>query len=119
MPKALMGEFKLDEADARAIIDAKVRSSSFGAAVHAIRGVDFRAIAAAIPQPILFVNGDADTVNVRQERSFLDVARDARAHRFPCKHGVSLWHPKEFAALVNAFAQQVFGGRAAARAAAP
>ena len=117
MPKVLKGEFKLDAADAQAIMDAKVRSSAFGDAVHALRGIDFRAILAAIPQPTLLVNGDGDTVNVRQEQSFLDAARDARTQRLPCKHGVSLWHPKEFAALVDAFAKRVLGDRTARAAA--
>jgi hypothetical protein len=58
-------------------------------------------------------------VNVRQEQSFLEVARDGRTHRLGCKHGVSLWHPKEFAGLINAFARQVLHESKAARAAAP
>jgi pimeloyl-ACP methyl ester carboxylesterase len=119
MPKVLMGEFKLDPADAKAMMDAKIRSSAFGHAVQALRGIDFRAILAAIPQPTLLVNGEGDTVNVRQEQSFLEVARDGRTHRLGCKHGVSLWHPKEFAGLINAFARQVLHESKAARAAAP
>jgi len=116
MPKTLgPGKLDLDPADAQALMDAGLSVTVFAQAVKALRRIDFQPILAAIPQPMLIVNGDRDKVNVRQEASFLAVARNATSHRFKdCEHGVSLWRHAEFAALVNAFAARVFAGNVSA-----
>jgi pimeloyl-ACP methyl ester carboxylesterase len=109
MPKALgRDEFNLSVEDAREIIDSGMSIIVFGQAVQALRGVDFRAKLAAIEQPVLIINGDKDTLNVRHEASFLAVAKLPTSHRFDCEHGVSMWRPQKFAELVNEFAERVF-----------
>jgi pimeloyl-ACP methyl ester carboxylesterase len=55
-------------------------------------------------QPVLLVNGDRDKLCVAQEEKFIAAAKRGKSHRFDCGHGVSLWQPQEFAALINAFA---------------
>ncbi len=112
MPKTLgPAKLNLDPVDAQALMDAGLSVTVFAQAVQALRRIDFRAILAEIRQPVLIVNGDKDTVNIRQEASFLAVARNASSHRFTdCEHGVSLWRYKEFAGLVNAFADRIFAG---------
>lgn len=118
MPKTLgPGKLDLHPLDARALMDAGISVTVFAQAVKALRRLEFRAVLAAIEQPVLIVNGDKDTVNVRQEASFLAVARDATCHRFKdCEHGVSLWRHAEFAGLINAFADRVFASRTLAQA---
>jgi len=82
----------------------------FSQAVRALRNVDFRAKLAQITQPVLIVNGSKDKPNVREEASFLAVAKNATSYRFDnCEHGVSLWRYREFAELVNRFAARVGG----------
>jgi pimeloyl-ACP methyl ester carboxylesterase len=94
--------------DSQAILDAGISVVVFGQAVRALRGIDWRAKLAAIEQPVLIVNGDLDKNNVVQEAGFLKVAKAATSHRFVhCKHGVSLYRPREFAALVNDFVERV------------
>jgi pimeloyl-ACP methyl ester carboxylesterase len=109
MPKALgAGGFGLSPQDSRAILDAGMSVVVFGQAVRALRGIDWRATLAAIERPVLIVNGDQDKNNVRQEAGFLNVARAATSHRFvDCKHGVSLYRPREFAALINDFVGRI------------
>jgi pimeloyl-ACP methyl ester carboxylesterase len=112
--KKTLGPEKLNlrPEDARALLDAGMSVSVFRQAVGALRGVDFRAILAKIEQPVLIVNGDKDKINVREEASFVAVAQNATTHRFAhCEHGVSLWRVKEFAGLVNAFADRVFANK--------
>ena len=110
MPKAFGPDgFNLLPGDARAIIDARMSVVAFGQAVRAMRHVDHRAKLAAIEQPVLIMNGDLDTVNVSEEASFLAVAQNASSQRFTgYEHGISLWHPQEFARCVNQFADKVF-----------
>jgi pimeloyl-ACP methyl ester carboxylesterase len=110
MPKAFGPQgVNLSAADARAIVDARMSVVVFGQAVRALRGVDHRAKLAAIEQPVLILNGDLDQVNVKEEASFLAVAKHADNQRFVgCEHGISLWKPEEFARCVNEFAASVF-----------
>lgn len=110
MPKTLgPGKLNLEPADAKALMDAGLSLTVFSQAVKALRRIDFRAILREIRQPVLIVNGGKDRVNIRQEASFLAVARNASSRRFEnCEHGVSLWRYAEFARLVNAFADRVF-----------
>ncbi len=114
MPKAL-GGFGMGVEDGRRIIDSGMSLVAFGQAVKALHGVDFRAKLARMEQPVLIVNGDGDKPNVDHEASFVAAARDVTTHRFDhCGHGVSLFRPKEFAGLVNAFAVRVADRRAPA-----
>jgi len=110
MPKAFGPDgFNLSPDDARAIIDAHMSVVAFGQAVKEMRRIDHRAKLAAIEQPVLIMNGDLDKVNVAEEASFLAVARNASHQRFAgYEHGISLWHPQEFARCVNQFADKVF-----------
>ena len=110
MPKAFGPDgYNLLPDDARAIIDAQMSVVAFGQAVSAMRHVDHRAKLAAIEQPVLIMNGDLDAVNVAEEASFLAVAQNASSQRFTgYEHGISLWHPQEFARCVNEFADKVF-----------
>ena len=104
MPKTLTKKIGLSEQDARAMIDAGMSLKVFPQAVRALRNIDFRAKLAAITQPVLIVNGSKDTANIREEASFMAVARNASSFRFQdCEHGVTLWRYREFAELVNGF----------------
>ena len=108
--KQLVG-MGLQPAEAAAMVDAGLNPGAFGQAVAALQGQDFRARLAAVPQPVLLVNGARDKLFVRQEASFLAVAQRASSHRFEaCAHGVTLRRSAEFAGLVNGFAARVFGG---------
>lgn len=119
MAKALTaGDFGLSPADARTLIEAGMSVTVFREAVRAIRPIDWRAKLAAITQPVVIVNGDQDTVNVREEASFLACAQQATSRRFDCKHGVSLWRSAEFAGIINDLARRVFDLRPAADASA-
>jgi len=111
LPKALGPQgFGLAPADATALIDAGMSVVAFGQAVAAIRGRDWLGTLAAIDVPALIANGDEDAINVAQEASFLAAAHDATSYRFKgCKHGVSLWRPAEFGAIVNEFAKRILG----------
>jgi len=104
----LLMEFGLSAQDATATIDAGFSFAVFPQAVKALHGVDFRRMMAAIPQPILFVNGDDDKFHVRGEKKYVAAAQNATVHRFPdCDHGVSLRRNAEFAALIRQFARRV------------
>ena len=110
MPKTLVKKIGLPESEARAMIDAGMSLKVFSQAVRALRNVDFRAKLAQITQPVLIVNGSKDKPNMREEASFLAVAKNATSYRFDnCEHGVSLWRYREFAELVNRFAARVGG----------
>jgi malonyl CoA-acyl carrier protein transacylase len=50
-----------------------------------------------------------------QEFKFMSVAQRATRHRLACGHGVSLWRPQEFAALINEFANRAFGAATVAQ----
>ena len=82
----------------------------FLAAQHAhSMGQHFLPLLERIPQPILFVNGDGDTDRIAGEPAFLAAAPDASVYNFrDTGHGVSIRRPKEFAALLDRFAQRVF-----------
>lgn len=96
------------EQDIQAQITAGINHRVFPKAVDALSGVDFRAKLAAVEQPVLVVNGAKDKMFVRQEASFMAVARNAQSHRFEhCEHGVSLRRSKEFAGLLDAFVERV------------
>jgi len=104
MPKTLTKKIGLSEQEARAMIDAGMSIKVFPQSVRALRNVDFRAKLAAITQPVLIVNGSKDKPNIREEPSFMAVARNASSYRFEdCEHGVTLWRYREFAELVNGF----------------
>jgi pimeloyl-ACP methyl ester carboxylesterase len=111
-----MRQFGTGDADIAAMIAAGMHPRAFGQAVDAIRDIDFRAIAARITQPVLFVNGSKDAVCMRGQAAFVAAVPGARAHCFDdAEHGVSLNRSEGFAALVNDFALPLFGlGEAAA-----
>ena len=98
--------------DTEAIIGAGLSARVFEQAVAALRGVDYRAKLAAIEQPVLLLNGDADRVMIRQEAAFLAVARQGAVQRWNCGHGVSLLRSREFAALLEAAVARVAGAGA-------
>ena len=88
--------------EVQAQLDAGLNHRVFPQAVAALHGVDFRAVLAAIEQPVLIVNGSKDRIFVDQEDSFMAVARQATRHRFEnCEHGVSIRRSAEFAALIT------------------
>jgi pimeloyl-ACP methyl ester carboxylesterase len=107
------GKVGISHEDIQAMFNGGMSVRVFGQCVAALRGIDFQAKVAAIPQPMLFVNGDQDKPNVRHEASFLAAAKHAQVHRFDCEHGVSIRCAREFAELVNAFARRVSTSRAA------
>lgn len=109
VPDLLRKEFKLEERDVQATMNAGVHLGVFPQAVAGLRGVDFKARLAAITQPTVFINGDDDTFHVRGEAAYVAAARDATVRRFAdCDHGVSLRRPAEYAALVRELAERVF-----------
>ncbi len=103
-------EFGIDEADISIMMDATMNPGIFPQAVDAIRGVDFRAMVAAIPQPILLVNGAKDAICMGQEPAFFAAAQAPQRHIFEqTDHGVSLLRSADFAALVNRFSAPLLG----------
>ncbi len=105
-----LAEFGIGEADIGEIMAGGLNPGVFPQAVDALHGVDFRAKVAAIRQPVLFVNGGNDAIFVRQEASFVAVARHPQRYTFEqTEHGVSLLRSAEFAGLVNRFAAPLFG----------
>jgi pimeloyl-ACP methyl ester carboxylesterase len=110
MPKALgPSGFGLSPEDGRAILAAGMSIAAHRQAVTAIRAKDWHSVVAGIAKPIALLNGDEDTPNVRDEAAFLSLAQNATCRRFACKHGVSLWKPKEFAEAVNEFVARLTG----------
>ncbi|MBD8530517.1 MULTISPECIES: alpha/beta fold hydrolase [unclassified Massilia] len=105
---ATLREFGMSDEDADNTLAAGMSLKVFPQAVAALRGVDFRSKLAQIAQPTMFINGDADKNHVRGEAHYVAAARQATVHRFAgAEHGVSLRRSREYAALVNAFAQRV------------
>jgi pimeloyl-ACP methyl ester carboxylesterase len=95
--------------DIQAMIGAGISLKTFAQAVDALRDVDFRAKLAAVDHPVVIINGDRDKSNVRQEASFLAVAKQPMRHRIAnCEHGVSLRCPAEVAGVINNFAAKAF-----------
>jgi pimeloyl-ACP methyl ester carboxylesterase len=107
-PKAL-SRFGVSARDQQAILASGVTLSAVEPAVDALMGQDFLPRLRRTPQPILFVNGDGDTDRVAAEPIFLAAAPNASSELFrDTGHGVSMLRPKEFAALLNRFADRVF-----------
>jgi pimeloyl-ACP methyl ester carboxylesterase len=105
----LIREVGMSEADVMAMLDAGISLSVFAPAVYALRHVDFRSKLAEVEVPVLILNGTKDRGHMRQEGSFLAVARDARAEHLPdCEHGVTIRRSAECAAFINAFAAEAF-----------
>ena len=105
--RAMLTDAGVAAEDAEAIIKAGLSARVFEQAVAALRGVDFKAMLAAIEQPVLLLNGDQDQVMIRQEAAFLAVARKGAVQRWNCEHGVSLLRSREFAVLLEAAAARV------------
>mgnify|MGYP006360662123 CR=1 FL=1 len=118
-PKAL-SRFGVSARDQQAILASGVTLSAVEPAVDALMGQDFLPLLRRTPQPILFVNGDGDTDRVAAEPNFLAAAPHASSELFrDTGHGVSMLRPKEFAALLNRFADRVFAQDDAARGETP
>ena len=91
--------------DVDAMLAAGFRLRAWGEAVDSLADRDTLAQVRELRTPILFINGDQDDGPVSQEAAFVAAARDARAVRFPCEHGVSLWRPADFAGAVDRFVE--------------
>lgn len=103
-----LSKMGIGDEDIRALTAAGLNHRVFPQAVQALRGIDFRVRLAAVVQPVLVINGSKDKIFVEQEASFLAVAQHATSHRFEgCEHGVSLRRCREFAALVEGFADRL------------
>jgi len=112
IPK-LKRELHMQHGELDAMFAAGMSIKVFEQAVFALRNIDFRAKLAAVEQPVLILNGAKDTGHIREEASFVAVAREASTHRFPdCEHGVTLRRPAECAVLFNQFAERVFASSA-------
>jgi pimeloyl-ACP methyl ester carboxylesterase len=108
MPGLLANEFGLAPDDVKATMDAGMSLSVFPQAVNELHNVDFRGEMSRIRQPILFVNGDKDSFNVRGEQHYVAAAQHGSTYRFAdTEHGVSLRRASEFAGLIRQFAQRV------------
>ena len=105
--KSLLDAQVLPE-DIDALFKAGMSLTAYIQAVKALTGVDFRSKLAAIPQPVLLVNGTKDHVMMAQEPSFLAAAQHGSRHVFEnCEHGVSLQRSAGFAALINEFVGRI------------
>jgi pimeloyl-ACP methyl ester carboxylesterase len=108
LPK-LVSQVGMRQDDVDSMFSAGMSLRVFPQAVKALRDIDFRGKVAEVQVPMLFLNGEKDRGHMRQEASFLAVARDAAVHHFPkCEHGVTIRRAGECAALVNEFAAKVF-----------
>jgi len=105
--RKMLAEAGVQSEDADQLLAAGLSVKVFPEAVQALRGVDFRGQLAALQLPVALVNGNEDSVMLRQEASFLAVAKQATRHRFECGHGVSLLKSAELAALVTRFVAAV------------
>ncbi len=77
------------QADARAVIAAGVSLRAVPAASRSLLYVDFLATLAAIPQPVLIVNGTLDARAMSQEARFLAGAPQGSVYHFEnSMHGV-------------------------------
>jgi pimeloyl-ACP methyl ester carboxylesterase len=105
----LVSQVGMRQEDVDSMVSAGMSLRVFAQAVGALRDIDFRGKLAEVETPVLVLNGEKDSGHMRQEGSFLAVARDASVHHFPnCEHGVTIRRSTECAALVNAFASKVF-----------
>jgi len=109
MAGKLVSQVPMRQDDADAMVGAGISLRVFPQAVRAIAHIDFRAKLAAVEQPVLILNGTKDHGHMRQEPSFVAVARDATVHHFAdCQHGVTMRRPAECATLINEFCARVF-----------
>jgi pimeloyl-ACP methyl ester carboxylesterase len=105
----LVSDVGMPQADVAAMVEAGISLRVFPEAVDALREIDFRSKLAAVEQPVLILNGDKDRGHVRQEASFVAVARQATVRRLAhCEHGVTARRPAECAAAINEFSARVF-----------
>lgn len=93
--------------DADALVAGGMRLRGWGEAVDSLANHDALSQVRRIEAPLLFINGEQDSGAVAHEAEFVAAARDARAERFPCEHGVSLWMPQAFAGAVNRFVEHL------------
>lgn len=107
--RKLLSSLKIAPEDVEAMLNAGISLRVFNQAVDALRDIDFRAKLAVVGQPVVIINGGKDHGHIRQEASFVAVAREASTHRLEgCEHGVTLRRPREVAAMINQFADRAF-----------
>jgi pimeloyl-ACP methyl ester carboxylesterase len=88
-----------------AMVASGLRPAAFAEAVAELRRIDVRALLAAIPAPLMLVNGARDRRHRWGERAALAAAPAATLRIVPgVGHGVSLERPGAFASLVAEFA---------------
>jgi len=102
--REMLNGAQLADEDIEALFASGLSMRAFPDAVKALSGVDYRAMLAAVSQPVMLVNGDDDHVMLQQEADFIATARHGQHRRFDCEHGVSLLRSAQFAGLINEFA---------------
>jgi len=113
-------KYEIQEPYRQRIMAAGMNLGAVEVAVEALFGIDFRAVVATIPQPILFLNGSLDGNAVAQEPAFVAAAPHATSFRFEgVPHGISVRRPAEFAEQINRFAAGAFAGQQGAAPAPP
>lgn len=109
MRPKLIRDIGMEPADVDAMIGAKMSLRVFSQCVNALRDLDFRSKLAAVEVPVMIVNGTKDSGHMRQEASFLAVAKDATVeHLENCRHGVTIRRSADCARLFNRFAARIF-----------
>lgn len=105
----LIRDIGMEPRDVDAMIGAGMSLKVFSQCVQALRDIDFRSKLAAVEVPVMIVNGTKDSGHMRQEASFLAVAKDASAeHLENCRHGVTIRRSADCAVLFNRFAARIF-----------
>jgi pimeloyl-ACP methyl ester carboxylesterase len=102
-----MGKLGISEADARDLVEGGVNLAAFGDCVRALTGVNFPVMLSAAHVPVRLVNGGDDKQILRDRARFEAAVPRARHVIFPgAGHGVSLLRSREFADLLDEFANQ-------------
>lgn len=109
MRPKLIKDIGMQPQDVDAMMAAHMSLAVFAQCVHALKNVDFRTKLAAVEVPVMIVNGTKDSGHMRQEASFLAIAKDATVeHLADCKHGVTIRRSADCAQLFNKFAARIF-----------
>lgn len=104
-----MGKFGFAPGDTQPVLDAGGSIRIVPVAVRSLMGEDFKSRLAAVTQPVLIVNGSEDTRAIAKEAAFIaGLPRAPQVRHFEnTNHGVSIRAPKQFAEMVNEFAEKV------------
>jgi pimeloyl-ACP methyl ester carboxylesterase len=109
MRPKLIRDIGMEPRDVDAMIGAGMSLKVFSQCVGALRDIDFRSKLAAVEVPVMIVNGTKDSGHMRQEATFLAVAKDASVeHLENCQHGVTIRRSADCALLFNRFAARLF-----------